>query len=667
MINPLNRSTPTRMMGLASGMDTDFIIQQTLRLHQLKIDSRMRSRTLLEWRQATQTSVRDQIQSFRNSFLTTLGSSGMLSYGAYSSTSVSVSGVNSGAVSVRASTAAAAGSIRIDQVVKMAKGASMTSAKRASSTGQGLALNARLDSLQFADGKTINWGSSTFATAGDVKVDQASITGASWSSATASATVRFNDEELDLKLTMRNDGRYDFTIGSGDEEFTGILSFDSEGKAVIDSVSSGGEELSEKMADLFSEQDGVVQLGGMALTFSRTATVAQVGGGTVTVEQFGNSVNINTAGANSDYRIDGARLDFYREANITVAGENITLRSNMTINTMVGEVNKALSDKDIKMSYDGRTDRFAFESSTIGGASFTASGQALTVFGFAETAPGSEAFASEEGSRAEIKVTINGVTDTIFSDTNSFSLGDATITINNTTGPSDDPIVVTLKRDPSEALAKIKTFVNAYNSIIARIESLVRERKSPNEVSYGPLTAEEKGAMTDKQVEEWEAIAKKGILRNDVGLQNLATSLRRELYTAIDSTGLSPQEIGITTGKFDSGLGGQIVLDEEKLLAALEENPDRVANIFAGTEENRGLLWRMNDLMSNFVSRTQPRTLKNLEDSIKKANEQMMRMQERMYKEEDRLYKQFAAMETALSKIQSQGDWFNAMLGNTQK
>jgi len=528
-------------------------------------------------------------------------------------------------------------------------------------------MSARLDSLQFAGGKTINWGSDYFATAGDVKVDRSAITnaGVSWSDATTSAKIRIDGEDYDLKLTMNSGGTYDFSLESGDGEITGTLSFNALGEAVIDSVSSGGEEISDKMALLLNEQDGVVRAGSTALEFSRTASVPQVGGGTVTVEQRGNSVDITTASDNGNYRIDGTRLDFYREAQINVDGVGITLRSNMTISSMITEANNALADKGIKMSYDSRTDRFAFESTTVGGASFSASGQALEAFGFAESSPG--IYSAAAGTKAEIRVTINGITDTIQSDTNNFTLGDATITVNNTTAATDEPITITLKRDASDALAKIKTFIDAYNSIIKRIESLVRERKSPNEVSYGPLTAEEKSTMSDKQVEEWEAIARKGILRNDAGLQNLATNLRRELYAAIDATGLSPQEIGITTGRFDSGTGGQIQLDEEKLLAALEEDPERVADIFAGTTGNRGLLWRMNDHMGAFTSRIQPRTLKSLEESIKKANEQMTRMQERMYKEEDRLYKQFAAMETALSKMQSQGDWFNAMLGNTQK
>ena len=55
--------------------------------------------------------------------------------------------------------------------------------------------------------------------------------------------------------------------------------------------------------------------------------------------------------------------------------------------------------------------------------------------------------------------------------------------------------------------------------------------------------------------------------------------------------------------------------------------------------------------------------MQNLENSIRRVNEQMEKLTMKMYAEEDKLYKMFAAMETAMSNIQSQGDWFNAMLG----
>jgi len=636
-----------RMMGLASGLDTDSIIQQTLRLHQMKIDSRMRARTILEWRQATQTSVRDQIQSFRNTFLTTLGSSGMLSPGTYSATKATVTGTNAGAVSVRVSPSGKAGTFRIDQILQLARGATLTSEYRASTSGQGFSMNARLDSLSLAKGPIV-FGAA-YAQAGSATITQSQVEALGdddWGDATSTFTVGDNK----VTLTKTDTGvTYSITDSDGIETDTGILGFDDE--TGIAKITVGDQEID------ITQAGGQYTVGGQTLRFYQTTTV--------------NGAELTRAEGDTDKLAvfyEGARLNFAGDASITIDGTSITLKSNMTISSMISTVNSKLEEegKDVRMSYNSLADRFSFESSSmVEGHTFDAKGQALAAFGFDYTS--GDTFTSGVRQGAEIKVTVNGVSDTLYSDTNVFTIGDATVTVNNTTTATDGPITVNLQRDATEALAKIKAFIDAYNSIIQRIETLTRERKKPNEVSYGPLTDEEKSVMSDKQVEEWEAIARKGILRNDPGLQNLATNLRRELFAAIDATGLSPQEIGISTGRFDSGTGGQIVLDEEKLKAVLEEDPERVAKIFAGTEDNRGLLWRMNDHMSTFVSRTQPRTLKSLEDSIKKASEQMTRMQERMYKEEDRLYKQFAAMETALSKMQSQGDWFAAMLGNTKK
>jgi len=626
-------------------MDTDYIIQQTLRLHQMRIDSRMRARTILEWRQATQTSVRDQIAAFRNTFLRTGGVSGMLGSGAYNTVISEVTGKNAGAVSVSANTGATLGAIRIDRIVSLAKGANLTSTQRASTTGQGFSMNARIDSLSLVNG-AINF-SNYEAQSGEFTITRAAVQGIT-SGAWGPATSEFKVGDNTVTLTKAGGGVVNYTIKDGDGNVSApaALSFDSEGIAKI-TVEGEEIEITRDGADL--------KVGSQTLQFFQSADVMATNGTVVQVQRLeGETDPLNVFH-------NGARLNFVGEAQITVDGESITLKSDMTINSMIAHVNSQLADagKDIKMSYDGRTDRFSLESTTIGGASFTASGQALTAFSMGTTAVA--------GTRAEMVVTINGITDTIFSDTNTFNMGGALITVNNTTQVGDDPINVAIKRDTTDALARIKSFIDAYNAIIQRIESLVRERKSPNEVSYGPLTDEEKSNMTDKQIADWEAIARKGILRNDQGLQNLANSLRRELFVSVEAAGLSPQAIGLSTARYDAKMGGQIDVDYDKLKAALEDDPDKVFKIFASTEGNSGLLWRMDELMGRFVNSSQPRTIKNLEESIRKANEQMAKMQERMYAEEDRLYRQFAAMETALSKMQQQGDWFSSMLSGLQK
>ena len=517
-INPLFRSSPTRMMGLSSGLDTDSIIQQTMRIHQMRIDSQMRKRTVLQWRQEIFSGIKDQISSFRNTFLSSLGSTTMMQKNVYNSTVASVTGKNADAVTIRTTSSSSVGSLTIGKIESLAKGASATSAGGVSEGGGGFLPSAKLSDITFK-----------------------------------------NLEKLD---------------------------FDSSGKTTI-------------------------------------------------------TINSNT----------------------------IELSEDDTVTSMINKVNS--SGAGVTMSYDRLSDKFTLESTKIGGtvASDLQRSEEHNFFTLLGLGGGP---GSVETNGTIARAQVNG--EWIESDKNTFDFRGLIITLNKTTNgtvmngstitgdPSED-ITVTLKRDATDAVNRIKGFIEAYNSIIKKIETLVRERKTTSEASYEPLTDEEKSVLSEKQIADWEAIAKKGILKNDNGLQNLATSLRGALYESVRSAGLSPAEIGLTTGNYFTESGGQIVLNEDKLRAALEEDPDRVAEVFAGTDGNRGLLWRMNSIMETYVNRSQPETVKSLEESIRRANEQMTKLQERMYAEEDKLYRQFAAMESALSKLQSQGDWMNAMLG----
>jgi len=647
------------MMGLSSGLDTDSLIQQTLKLHQMKIDARMRQRTILQWRQQTHNNIKDQITSFRNTFLSSLGSTTMMQKGVYNSTIATLNKA-SNAISVAGTINSSVGTMKIGQITSLAKGASISSGKSISSGGGGLSSTARLEDLLFAGGKLefSDYKTSVNVDGKKLSIDQIGATdafdGKDWTS-----KIKLTDG-TEIKLTRTGSGEdasYSYTIVGGDYdgkfgdvEFTG-------GKFGIQI--GADEDENPVYLELEEMSGGRIGFEGKALAFSREATYsAEAEDGTKTDV---------TLVQSEDGRIvhNGSLLDFAGSAKISINGKNIEIKSNMTVSQMLSTVNNT-SDIGVTLSYDRLSDRFKLESNTIGSSSgglavSDIQGNALELFGLT----GSEAKITE-GSKAVVYIN----NERVERDTNTFEYRGVKITLHGEKNGStdsveshDDDITVTLKRDATDAVNRIKGFIEAYNSIIKKIEGLVRERKTTGEASYQPLTDEERSVMSEKQIEEWEAIAKKGILKNDQGLQGLASSLRNALLEGVKSVGLSPSDIGLSTGNYFSGTGGQIVIDEDKLRAALEEDPERVAEIFTGTTENRGLLWRMNNIMGDYVNKSQTMTLKGLEDSIRRASEQMVKMQEKMYAEEDKLYRQFAAMETALSKIQSQGDWFTAMLG----
>ena len=646
-INSIYRSSPTRMMGLSSGLDTDSLIQQTLKVHQMRIDAQMRQRTILQWKQETFSGIKDQITSFKNTFLSNLGSMTMMQSKAYNSTIASLS-KSSNAFSIATTVNSSVGSIKIGKIKSLAKGATISSAAGVSNDKNGFLSSQRLDSLAFVGGK-INFGADyTTVRINDtdmtlLKSDaNDAFTGSQWES-----KITLSDG---TGITLRKSDSGDYSYSEDGVNFTDISFIDDKFSVQLGTDGEGNPVNLE----LKKTSSGQISFNDRTLAFTKEGTVkaGQLQGSKLVKYEDGQILYDNKA------------LEFAGDARIKINDKDITLKSNMTLNQMISTINNT-SGINVTMSYDRLTDKFKLESKTIDdGEKIKVSDEgsnALRLLGL--NGDENDGSISQVGTKAVL--VIDGVD--VERNSNSFDYRGMRITLHMTSEDagetSNEDTIVTFKRDATEAVNNIKKFIEAYNSIIKRIEGLVQERKKSGEASYGPLTDEEKSVMSEKQITEWEAIAKKGILRNDNGLQRLASSLRSSFYESVQSAGMSPSEIGLTTGSFFDGTGGQIIIDEDKLRAALEENPEKVSDIFAGTSGNRGLLWRMNSLMSDYVNESQTRTMMSLESSIKRANEQMLKMQEKMYAEEDKLYRQFAAMETAMSKLQSQGDWMTSMLG----
>jgi flagellar hook-associated protein 2 len=279
---------------------------------------------------------------------------------------------------------------------------------------------------------------------------------------------------------------------------------------------------------------------------------------------------------------------------------------------------------------------------------------------------GPEPAITQAGSRAVVYL---GNGDRIEQDSNVIDFRGVRLTLNDTTGPNDEPIEITFRRDAEEPYNRIRDFINAYNEIVQRLETLTSERQSRAQRTYRPLTRDEMANMSEREIEDWNSIARIGIMRNDSSLERLTISIRRAFFDEIQGMGMSASQIGLTTGRHSDGTGGQIIIDEDRLRAALENDPDMVADIFARIEsgpdgpEGVGLMHRLDGLFGQFVNVSQPDSLRGLEDSLRRTNEQIERMEARMFAEEDRLFRQFAAMEAAMSNMQNQGQWFNSMLG----
>lgn len=263
----------------------------------------------------------------------------------------------------------------------------------------------------------------------------------------------------------------------------------------------------------------------------------------------------------------------------------------------------------------------------------------------------------------------------------------ATLTSSNTTldvnglslnlvSASDREVKVTVSNDSTAVYDAIKDFVEQYNSALSEMNKYYYADSSRG---YDPLTDDQKEAMSDEEVEKWETKIKDSLLRRDSTLSGILETFRTSLtgitVKASDGKTYSLANLGITTGKDykEYGLlhikGDEDDTDyadsENTLQSMINSDPDIVMEVMSGIASN---------LYNNINKKISTTT--TMKSALSFYNDKEMTKQMTQYKKdikswetklsdmEDRYYKQFSAMETALSKLQSQQNSLASYLGS---
>ena len=162
---------------------------------------------------------------------------------------------------------------------------------------------------------------------------------------------------------------------------------------------------------------------------------------------------------------------------------------------------------------------------------------------------------------------------------NTFTINGAEITLKQTT---TDPVTFSSSTDVDSIYDTIKNFVDTYNGLISNISTEISEKKSKG---YDPLTKTEREALSEDEIEKWDKLARQGTLHRDSTLSNLLTNMRTSIYTAVEGTSFNNMaKIGIATTK-DYLAGGKLEIDEDKLRAAIEEDPNGIYELFMADGE----------------------------------------------------------------------------------
>ena len=332
----------------------------------------------------------------------------------------------------------------------------------------------------------------------------------------------------------------------------------------------------------------------------------------------------------------------------SINGETFTFSEDNTIGEMMREINA--SDAGVTMRFSSLTKGFSLTADTTGSASAVVisniSGNAFSAVDSALGIP------EDTYTGKDAICIINDVT--VIQSSNTFSFDGITYTLNDR---SDTAIQFSIDQDYQSTVDSIVEFVDAYNQLVDTLQDKIEEDIN---YDYEPLTDAQKEEMTEEEIEKWEERAKSGVLHNDSYISSLITTLRSTFYTAVEGTGMSMANIGLTTGTYSNG--AKITVDEDKLLAALKEDPESVKSMFVQTSatdefSGEGLVVRISDALLGYTKETSDIALDSLEARISTSEEKEEDIEDRMKDKEEALWKRFSAMEAALTQMNSLSNW----------
>ena len=276
------------------------------------------------------------------------------------------------------------------------------------------------------------------------------------------------------------------------------------------------------------------------------------------------------------------------------------------------------------------------------------------------------------------KITLN---DVVYeSESNDITVNGMTITALEET-ESGKSITVNTQVNVQGIYDSIKDFLKEYNALIKEMDELYNADTAKG---YEPLTDDEKDAMSDKEIEKWEEKIKKSLLRRDDTLSsvmNLMTSSMSQGLTLSDGNKYSLASFGIKTqGYLDAaeneGYCYHIDGDSEDevsagnnggnnaLMAAIQNNPEMVQEFFQKLSDD--LYTKLDKKMqsTSLNSRFTIYNDKKMQKDYDEYTKTIKKWEDKVTSMEEYYYNKFAAMEKALSSLQSSTNALSGLLGS---
>jgi len=623
-----------RITGITSGMDTDAMIKDLMKVEKMKIDEVDRKKTYTEWEQESYREMTNVIRAFKDEYFDVLNrDTNFRSTSAFSefTESVTVSGEDVEYLTVAGTSSIKSYTHEIESITQLATSDEWNTdeLEMARISGDAFVIGDRPATLQFS-----------------LTIDDVTKTidiGDTSSMNTMNKLINAIDDEI---------------VAEFGDDYTGIVQESAAGDSIY-----------------------FVKPGSDVTILARTDHEAEL-----------TWLGFESGESSNDY-LDQSINELFGISDVDLADmtiNDVTLSDlGLTSESSLEDLTSAISDNSairVELSYSSMTDKLFLQAEDMGSANeISMSATFMSKLGFSDVDDGEHHISGENA-----KMVLDGVE--IVKSSNDFTLDGIRFSLNEVyTGPGD-PIEIKIDNDTDVIKDKIKAFVTTYNGLIATIDAKLNEFKDRD---FNPLTDEEKESLSDDEIERWESKAKSGILRGNSVLSNMLSKMRTSLYESVEGVGITLSDLGIQTSTNYKDKG-KLVIDEDDLTDALENNFEEVVNLFTNQSEHayldsdhtsdryneNGLSNRLFDIIEDNI-----RVYRNtagykgtllvkagmvgdvtesenvLSNQIEDFDTRIERMFQAYYEKEDNYYLMFANMEAAMSKLQSQGSAMLSQLG----
>lgn len=364
--------------------------------------------------------------------------------------------------------------------------------------------------------------------------------------------------------------------------------------------------------------------------------------------------------------------------NITSGGKTTEIKIDADT-TMSGLVDQ-LRSAGVNANFDAENQRLFVSAKATGkdnDFSFSGDDAALKTLGLIEDASNPDGAVKIDGSNAVLYLN-----DAKFeSANNTFQVNGATYTLTGVSEKNADGSLkestITTTDDYDEIYDTVKNFLKKYNELINEMDKLYNAESASG---YDPLLAEEKEALTETEISDWENKIKGALLRKDSSLSSIMSTLKTTMSGSIEVDGekMYLADFGIKTlGYFNAEENernayhidgdkddSNTSMKEDSLKAMIASDPTKVQKFFSQLSQN--LYTSMTSAMSRvegYRSIYKVYNDKQMETELSGYDQKIADMEEALTDYENKWYDKFSAMEVAMAKMSSKQSAISGLFG----